>query len=74
LEKHSLLFAFQDGKVEHLCSNPEEAMWVTNIKRGILSMLQNIVDVNEDSAIVQEVIPVFICLNQLLLYQFNFNN
>lgn len=55
LEKHSTRFAFQDGKVEHLCSNPDEPVWVTNIKRGILSMFQNTM---EDLASESEITEV----------------
>lgn len=41
LEKYNLRFAFDDGNVRELCPNKDEAIWALNIKRGILSMLQN---------------------------------
>ncbi|KAF7992093.1 hypothetical protein HCN44_001418 [Aphidius gifuensis] len=41
LEKYSLRFAFEDGHVHELCPSKNEAIWALNIKRGILSMLQN---------------------------------
>ncbi|XP_067004188.2 uncharacterized protein [Anabrus simplex] len=41
LERHPLLFSFQDGKVEELCPNADESPWVMNIKRGVLSVFQN---------------------------------
>ncbi|KAG8042041.1 hypothetical protein G9C98_000032 [Cotesia typhae] len=41
LEHYSLRFAFEDGQVRELCPNSEDPIWAINIKRGILSMLQN---------------------------------
>nr|XP_034313736.1 apolipophorins isoform X7 [Crassostrea gigas] len=44
LEQHPLRFSFQDGIMEELCPLPEESAWVLNIKKGILSSLQNTMD------------------------------
>lgn len=44
LEEHHLRFSFQDGIMEELCPLPEESEWVLNIKKGILSSLQNTMD------------------------------
>lgn len=55
LEKHSLQFAFQDGQIEHLCSSPDEPRWVLNVKRGILSMLQNTMEDWNYEGVIQEV-------------------
>lgn len=41
LQKHCLRFSFQDGIIDQLCPSEGEAVWVLNIKRGILSSLQN---------------------------------
>ncbi|XP_061171948.1 uncharacterized protein LOC133181472, partial [Saccostrea echinata] len=41
LEENSLRFSFQDGRIESLCPAEREKTWVLNIKRGILSMIQN---------------------------------
>lgn len=41
LEENSLRFSFQDGRIESLCPADSETPWVLNIKRGILSMIQN---------------------------------
>ncbi|XP_063971909.1 uncharacterized protein LOC135159796 [Diachasmimorpha longicaudata] len=41
LKKYSLRFAFEDGIVRELCPHPKDTVWSLNIKRGILSMLQN---------------------------------
>lgn len=34
-------FAFHDGIIQEVCPNPEEQIWVLNLKRGVLSTLQN---------------------------------
>ncbi|KAG8225909.1 hypothetical protein J437_LFUL005945, partial [Ladona fulva] len=44
LERHPLRFSLQHGRVEELCSLPGELPWVLNIKRGLLSALQNSMD------------------------------
>jgi len=41
LEKNPMIFSFQDGQVEHVCPMDGEESWVLNVKRGILSGLQN---------------------------------
>ena len=41
LERNPLIFAFQDGHVEHMCPASGEESWVLNLKRGILSSMQN---------------------------------
>ncbi|XP_056021701.1 uncharacterized protein LOC130054813 [Ostrea edulis] len=41
LEENSLRFSFQDGRIESLCPTESEKTWVLNIKRGILSLIQN---------------------------------
>lgn len=41
LEKHPLVFSFQDGQIEHMCPSVDEPIWALNIKRGILSAIQN---------------------------------
>ncbi|EGI63145.1 Apolipophorin [Acromyrmex echinatior] len=41
LERHELRFTFDDGLIHELCPDQRESAWVLNIKRGILSMLQN---------------------------------
>ncbi|KAL8584622.1 hypothetical protein ACOMHN_002351 [Nucella lapillus] len=44
LEESPLRFSFQDGVVEGLCPSRREDPWTLNIKRGILSALQNSMD------------------------------
>lgn len=39
--KRPLRFAFNDGRVGHVCPSSEEPLWVVNFKKGILSNLQN---------------------------------
>ncbi|XP_056009974.1 uncharacterized protein LOC125679922 [Ostrea edulis] len=41
LEDNSLRFSFQDGRIDSLCPSKSEKTWVLNIKRGILSLIQN---------------------------------
>ncbi|XP_011308401.1 uncharacterized protein Apoltp isoform X2 [Fopius arisanus] len=41
LEEYSLRFAFEDGHVREVCPHSQDPVWSVNIKRGILSMLQN---------------------------------
>lgn len=41
LERFVLKFAYDDGKIEELCPQKQEPIWTLNLKRGVLSMLQN---------------------------------
>ena len=41
LERHILRFAFDDGIIREVCPDPKEDVWALNLKRGVLSMLQN---------------------------------
>ncbi|XP_014226324.1 uncharacterized protein LOC106652091 isoform X2 [Trichogramma pretiosum] len=41
LERHALRFAFHDGLVRELCPEPRDEPWALNVRRGVLSMLQN---------------------------------
>ncbi|XP_078097099.1 apolipophorins [Mustelus asterias] len=41
LEKHPLQFSFQDGIIPEICPSENEETWALNIKRGILSVLQD---------------------------------
>lgn len=41
IEKMEMKFDFHDGLIQEICPNSDEAVWVTNFKRGILSSLQN---------------------------------
>ncbi|XP_060596717.1 uncharacterized protein LOC132750705 [Ruditapes philippinarum] len=44
LEKFPLRFSFQDGRIETVCPSEREEPWAVNIKKGILSSLQNSMD------------------------------
>lgn len=37
----NLRFAFDDGKINELCYHEKDFTWALNLKRGVLSMLQN---------------------------------
>ncbi|CAG2186502.1 unnamed protein product [Mytilus edulis] len=54
LEKSALAFSFQDGRIVELCTSIPEKTWVLNIKRGILSAVQNSMDDLTQDQTVQE--------------------
>lgn len=37
-------FSFEDGLIKQICPNDDEPIWALNMKRGILSALQNTMD------------------------------
>ncbi|ROT70456.1 beta-1,3-glucan-binding protein precursor [Penaeus vannamei] len=39
--KSPLRFSFEDGRIDNICSEPSEPVWVINFKRGLLSTFQN---------------------------------
>jgi len=41
VETNDLHFAFIDGEVRHICAHKAEPNWVLNVKRGVISMIQN---------------------------------
>lgn len=41
LAHYNLRFAFDDGRIDELCPHKHEPAWALNLKRGVLSMLQN---------------------------------
>lgn len=41
LERFALRFTFDDGLIHELCPDPGESIWALNLKRGMLSTLQN---------------------------------
>ncbi|KAG1652941.1 Apolipophorin [Nymphon striatum] len=41
LSSYGLTFSFNDGSIEHICPSSEDPVWSVNIKRGILSAMQN---------------------------------
>ncbi len=41
LEGSSILFSYQDGSVENVCISESDPSWSANIKRALVSMLQN---------------------------------
>ncbi len=59
VEQQSLVFSFQDGQIEHLCPSVDEPVWSLNVKRGILSAMQNSMRDLAASQLVFEVCPSF---------------
>lgn len=55
LEATPLRFSYQDGVVAELCPDSREDGWALNVKRGVLSALQNSMERLEGSETVQEV-------------------
>ncbi|XP_041062052.1 uncharacterized protein LOC121287955 [Carcharodon carcharias] len=51
LEKHPLQFSFQDGIIPEICPSEGEETWALNIKRGILSILQDSYTVNKQKTV-----------------------
>jgi Lipoprotein amino terminal region len=41
LEKFAIRFDFHDGVIHEICPKSGESVWITNLKRGIISTLQN---------------------------------
>ncbi len=41
LQQRPLRFAFIDGTVESVCPDPAEKTWVLNIKKAVISAIQN---------------------------------
>ncbi|XP_023229314.1 uncharacterized protein LOC111629660 [Centruroides sculpturatus] len=54
LQRYDLRFSFQDGIIENICATEDEEPWVLNIKKGILSTLQNSMDNLEITQTVTE--------------------
>ncbi|XP_064079927.1 vitellogenin-like [Macrobrachium nipponense] len=40
LERHPLMVAVSDGRVQHVCSHPNDVTWSINLKKGIASAFQ----------------------------------
>ncbi|XP_037094876.1 LOW QUALITY PROTEIN: uncharacterized protein LOC119114923 [Pollicipes pollicipes] len=41
LERRPLSFSYQHGRIEDVCSDPNEPVWVLNFKRGLMSTMVN---------------------------------
>ena len=63
LERTPLRFAFIDGVIEAVCPESDEPAWVLNIKRGILSALQNSMNSLDQGVATREVCN-FVCFEQ----------
>ena len=40
LEKYPLVVATTDGRVQRVCSHPDDDIWAINIKKGVASAMQ----------------------------------
>nr|BAD98732.1 vitellogenin [Penaeus japonicus] len=41
LERHPLVVAVVDGRVQHVCAHPDDEPWAINLKKGVASAFQN---------------------------------
>ncbi|XP_071118264.1 apolipophorins-like [Haliotis cracherodii] len=58
LERSPLRFSFQDGVVEELCPAEGETTWALNIKRGLLTAVQNSMDsLDRDQSVFEYRVP-----------------
>ena len=69
LEARGLRFSYLDGQVEGICPNQEDAVWILNIKRGILSSLQNNMDaLDTDKRVFEVGTPCFISVYDIMYF------
>jgi hypothetical protein len=61
LETRAVRFGMNNGKLESICGAAEEASWVLNIKRGIISALQNNLGSSQSETTLKETDVVGIC-------------
>ncbi|XP_017783637.1 PREDICTED: uncharacterized protein LOC108567594 [Nicrophorus vespilloides] len=54
LQEHQLYFSFHNGKIDTVCSDSNEEKEVLNVKRAILSLFQNSLQVLKGSATIYE--------------------
>ncbi|XP_041357844.1 uncharacterized protein LOC121374798 [Gigantopelta aegis] len=54
LERNPLRFSFQDGVIEDLCPSDDEEPWALNVKRGVLTVLQNSMDNTDQDQTTKE--------------------
>jgi len=41
MRQNAIRLSYQDGKITDVCLTSPEPVWVTNVKRGIASLIQN---------------------------------
>jgi hypothetical protein len=61
LEARPIKFSFQDGHVDAVCADSEDPTWVANVKRGIISGLQNTMKNLDESHVVSETDVTGVC-------------
>ncbi|XP_060558872.1 apolipophorins-like isoform X2 [Ruditapes philippinarum] len=61
LERNPARFSYQDGRIEDICIPEDEPIWVLNVKRGIISLIQNNMDDFSTSVTVLETDVSGIC-------------
>nr|XP_012235380.1 PREDICTED: uncharacterized protein LOC105679739 [Linepithema humile] len=69
LEHFALKFTFDDGLIQELCPDQREPVWSLNLKRGILSMLQNNMQRIDIDHRIEEVDVYGTCETEYRLYE-----
>ena len=64
LQQNSINFGFDNGRVRDVCSTSEDPLWVTNLKKGILSAFQQSINSLQMSENVTETDVVGRCDTQ----------
>ena len=64
LQQNSLNFGFDNGRVRDVCTTSQDPLWVTNLKKGILSSFQQSVSSLQMSENVTETDVVGRCNTQ----------
>ena len=64
LQQHSLNFGFENGRVRDVCATSKDPLWVTNLKKGVLSAFQQSVSTLHISENVTETDVVGRCDTQ----------
>ena len=64
LQRNSLQFGFDNGRIRDVCTSSEDPLWVTNLKKGVLSAFQHSISSFEISENVTETDVVGRCDTQ----------
>ena len=64
LQQNSINFGFDNGRVKDVCATNKDPLWVTNLKKGVLSAFQQSVSSLQISENVTETDVVGRCVTQ----------
>lgn len=63
LQQYPLRFAWIDGKIERVCQEEDDHVFAVNVKRGILSSLQNTMRSFDMPDVIQDVSDVIVIIS-----------